>query len=191
MKEIFDVLGRFGTKTENSDVKLGVLHSEEVPELSSPRRLDHASPTRTPQLIYCYVEAPRQYHTNPCPLIEGLRCLFSFSDASAIKMHRPSSLSFLLVSLLLIFGFTTASAASSSEDVSILINEVARANNESLLWGPYKPNLYFGVHPRHPMSLFAGLMWAKVDNFATAQDSELPPLLLDLPIRYDFSEEYG
>ncbi|KAA8643296.1 mannosyl-oligosaccharide glucosidase [Aspergillus tanneri] len=54
-------------------------------------------------------------------------------------------------------------------DVSILAKEAARVNNQSLLWGPYKSNLYFGVRPRIPNSLFAGLMWAKVDDFATAQ----------------------
>ncbi|KAL1987153.1 hypothetical protein VTN96DRAFT_4759 [Rasamsonia emersonii] len=86
-------------------------------------------------------------------------------------MHHPLSLSLLVVSFLFIFGFSTASQASSSDDVSILINEVARANNQSLLWGPYKPNLYFGVRPRHPKSLFAGLMWAKVDDFRTVQEN--------------------
>lgn len=56
-------------------------------------------------------------------------------------------------------------------DESILAKEAARANNQSLLWGPYKSNLYFGVRPRIPDSLFAGLLWAKVDDFATAQQS--------------------
>ena len=59
---------------------------------------------------------------------------------------------------------------------SVLINEVGKANNQSLLWGPYKPNLYFGVRPRIPKSLTAGLMWAKLDNYATAQASTLPVL---------------
>ncbi|PYH48176.1 mannosyl-oligosaccharide glucosidase [Aspergillus saccharolyticus JOP 1030-1] len=58
-----------------------------------------------------------------------------------------------------------------ADDLSVLTNEVARANNQSLLWGPYKPNLYFGVRPRIPNSLFAGLMWANVDNYATAQQN--------------------
>jgi mannosyl-oligosaccharide glucosidase len=74
----------------------------------------------------------------------------------------------LLTSLL----YATGTLASQDpNDVSVLIKEAARANNESLLWGPYKPNLYFGVRPRIANSLAAGLMWAKVDNFATAQGS--------------------
>lgn len=54
---------------------------------------------------------------------------------------------------------------------SELSKETAKANNESLLWGPYKPNLYFGVRPRLPDSFFAGLMWSKVDDFVGAQQS--------------------
>ncbi|KAF9891311.1 Processing alpha glucosidase I [Aspergillus nanangensis] len=57
------------------------------------------------------------------------------------------------------------------DDISVLAKEAARANNQSLLWGPFKPNLYFGVRPRIPNSLFAGLMWAKVDDFNTAQQN--------------------
>ncbi|KAL3257751.1 hypothetical protein ABHI18_006579 [Aspergillus niger] len=63
------------------------------------------------------------------------------------------------------------SSQAPADDLSVLSSEVARANNQSLLWGPYKPNLYFGVRPRIPNSLFAGLMWAKVDNYATAQQN--------------------
>ncbi|KAM0753058.1 glycoside hydrolase [Meredithblackwellia eburnea MCA 4105] len=31
--------------------------------------------------------------------------------------------------------------------------------NQSLLWGPYRPNLYFGLRPRIPNSLMTGIMW--------------------------------
>ena len=55
---------------------------------------------------------------------------------------------------------------------SDLIKEVDKANNQSLLWGPYKPNLYFGVRPRIPGSMFAGLMWANVDTYDGIQNSE-------------------
>jgi mannosyl-oligosaccharide glucosidase len=75
----------------------------------------------------------------------------------------------LLTSVLYATGI---SANNDPTDASILINEAARANNHSLLWGPYKSNLYFGVRPRIANSLAAGLMWAKVDDFATAQQSK-------------------
>jgi mannosyl-oligosaccharide glucosidase len=61
-----------------------------------------------------------------------------------------------------------------ADDRSILYNEVARQTNQSLLWGPYRPNLYFGVRPRIPKSFMGGLMWAKVDNFQDVQHSRFP-----------------
>ncbi|KAL4884053.1 glycoside hydrolase [Aspergillus karnatakaensis] len=64
-----------------------------------------------------------------------------------------------------------ALASQAPPDVSALASEAAKASNQSLLWGPYKPNLYFGVRPRIPNSLFAGLMWAKVDSYSTAQEN--------------------
>lgn len=33
------------------------------------------------------------------------------------------------------------------------------ASNDSLLWGTYRPNLYFGLRPRLPATLLTGLMW--------------------------------
>lgn len=44
-------------------------------------------------------------------------------------------------------------------------------SNDSLLWGPYRPNLYFGVRPRIPKSLLTGLMWTNVDDFGWAQEN--------------------
>jgi len=46
-----------------------------------------------------------------------------------------------------------------------------KASNESLLWGPYSPNLYFGIRPRIPKSVRASLLWARVDDFAAVQQS--------------------
>ena len=40
----------------------------------------------------------------------------------------------------------------------------AQPDNSSLIWGPYRPNLYFGVRPRVPKSLLMGLMWARVED---------------------------
>ncbi|KAF8471981.1 glycoside hydrolase [Kalaharituber pfeilii] len=53
---------------------------------------------------------------------------------------------------------------------SVIINEVQRTNNETLLWGPYRPQVYFGVKPRLPDSFIGGLMWAGVDNFFGIRD---------------------
>ena len=67
-------------------------------------------------------------------------------------------------------------ATAAADDTGILYKELARSANQSLLWGPYRPNLYFGVRPRIPKSLMGGLMWSKVENFQDVQNSmSFPP----------------
>jgi hypothetical protein len=39
---------------------------------------------------------------------------------------------------------------------------VLAESDASLLWGPYRPNLYLGLRPRIPNSLLLGLMWAGI-----------------------------
>ncbi|KAK1453828.1 mannosyl oligosaccharide glucosidase [Colletotrichum melonis] len=77
---------------------------------------------------------------------------------------------FLTLSLFNIFGAQLALAAEDGPgSASILTSEVGRLNNESLFWGPYKSNLYFGVRNRSPKSLWTGLMWSRVDNYQDVQ----------------------
>lgn len=52
-----------------------------------------------------------------------------------------------------------------------LAQDDAKASNNSLLWGPYRPNLYFGVRPRLPKSLMTGLMWSRVEDFTQVQQN--------------------
>ncbi|EON61568.1 mannosyl-oligosaccharide glucosidase [Coniosporium apollinis CBS 100218] len=70
---------------------------------------------------------------------------------------------FALCSLLL-FG-----QANGAEEGTASTTEIEKALNQSLLWGPYRPNLYFGVRPRIPKSLMTGLLWARVEDFTTVQ----------------------
>ncbi|KAI9785275.1 MAG: Processing alpha glucosidase I [Peltula sp. TS41687] len=72
--------------------------------------------------------------------------------------------------LICIFWTFGAWATDSTGDTTILINEIGRESNHSLLWGPYRSNLYFGVRPRIPKSLLVGLLWARVDH-QTAQNN--------------------
>lgn len=58
-----------------------------------------------------------------------------------------------------------ASAFSTEEVPAFVITENQRAANQSLLWGTYRPQVFFGVKPRLPKSLLAGLMWMKVDDY--------------------------
>nr|POE76652.1 putative mannosyl-oligosaccharide glucosidase [Quercus suber] len=60
-----------------------------------------------------------------------------------------------------------ASLASAQEGSSVF----SRASNDSLLWGPYRPNLYFGVRPRLPKSVTTGLLWARVEDFNSVQSN--------------------
>jgi hypothetical protein len=71
-------------------------------------------------------------------------------------------------------GVAVLLSVAAADDKSILYKETARATNESLLWGAYRPNLYFGVRPRLPKSLMAGLMWAKVEDYQGVQTSKWP-----------------
>lgn len=58
---------------------------------------------------------------------------------------------------------------SSAEISPSLLNAISSASNASLLWGPYRPNLYFGVRPRLPKSLLTGLLWSNVDDYQAFQ----------------------
>ena len=73
------------------------------------------------------------------------------------------------IAALLVVSFSIVAA---DDNTPILYKEIARAANQSLLWGPYRPNLYFGVRPRISKSLMGGLMWSKVDNYQDVQNSK-------------------
>lgn len=89
----------------------------------------------------------------------------------AIRDQLTAMLSFLL--LLVAGNAFIGGARAEAQDEAILRDTVTRENNQSLLWGPYRPNLYFGIRPRLPKSIMTGLMWAKVDNYVEVQNSEL------------------
>lgn len=78
-------------------------------------------------------------------------------------------LAFSLLQCLGIHQVVAADDTPGNGPASILTSEIGRLNNESLFWGPYKPNLYFGVRPRTANPLWTGLMWAKVDSFQDVQ----------------------
>lgn len=46
----------------------------------------------------------------------------------------------------------------------ILIWTAAVLADDSLLWGPYRPGLYFGMRPRIPETLLSGLMWYETSS---------------------------
>lgn len=58
-----------------------------------------------------------------------------------------------------------------AKDDAALNTEIGRLNDESLFWGPYRPNLYFGIRQRNPLSLLTGLLWSNLDDFQAPQQS--------------------
>ena len=62
--------------------------------------------------------------------------------------------------------------------------ETLAPNNDSLLWGPYRPNLYFGLRPRVPESLLMGLMWSNADDPSRMRDSKF----LDVAAHYSTTD---
>ncbi|KAF4628986.1 hypothetical protein G7Y89_g9162 [Cudoniella acicularis] len=76
----------------------------------------------------------------------------------------------LFTSVQLLAAATIALGAA-ADDASVLFKEFARETNQSLLWGPYRPNVYFGVRPKIPKSFMGGLLWSKVDNFQDVQNN--------------------
>ena len=70
-------------------------------------------------------------------------------------MHWSSAAAFLLSNALLV----------ASQETPVF----SKASNESLLWGPYRPNVYFGVRPRLPKSLVTGLLWGRVEDYTEVQ----------------------
>jgi mannosyl-oligosaccharide glucosidase len=63
--------------------------------------------------------------------------------------------------LFLLLFFFAAAVVSKPDDKS----------DQSLLWGPYRPNLYFGIRPRLPQSLMTGLIWFSTVNYQSVQSA--------------------
>lgn len=67
----------------------------------------------------------------------------------------------LLCSVLLVSALSIPSSA--------LHTHASVTGNSSLLWGPYRPNLYFGIRARTPESPLMGLMWARGHGSSLAE----------------------
>ncbi|KAJ1949901.1 Processing alpha glucosidase I, partial [Linderina macrospora] len=63
--------------------------------------------------------------------------------------------------------------------------------DSSLLWGTYRPNLYFGTRPRIPNSLLTGLMWFGMDDPTSWQRIRHSCELGDNLAEYGYSRHNG
>lgn len=61
--------------------------------------------------------------------------------------------------------FTALVAAVLAAGLSHASSDSAPENDQSLFWGTYRPNLYFGLRPRVPNSLMTGLMWHGLNDY--------------------------
>ncbi|KAL1717272.1 glycoside hydrolase family 63 protein [Schizophyllum commune] len=52
-----------------------------------------------------------------------------------------------------------------------LARAVQPSVNDTLLWGAYRPNLYFGLRPRIPQSLMTGLIWFGTQDYQSVSRS--------------------
>ena len=116
------------------------------------------------------------FETNPkrCPLRSSSsnRSPSPTQPFRASQLLEPSFLTMIQLRLLSVLGILLSLLSTTLGEVAQeVLTENAKRSNESLLWGPYRPNLYFGVRPRIPKSLLTGLLWAKVDSFQGVQNS--------------------
>lgn len=70
----------------------------------------------------------------------------------------------MLRNLLLLFTAFLVLVLGLSDDKNQLIRDYQKAVDQSLLWGPYRPNTYMGIRPRIPHSLVSGLFWFNADD---------------------------
>lgn len=69
----------------------------------------------------------------------------------------------------LVAALVALSSMAAAEDDT---GQFGQQHNESLFWGPYKPNLYFGLRSRAPHGLWMGMAWAKMEQFSDLQTGE-------------------
>jgi mannosyl-oligosaccharide glucosidase len=51
-------------------------------------------------------------------------------------------------------------------------------STDTLLWGAYRPGLYFGLRPRLPQSLLTGLVWFGTQDFGSVTSEHAHSLFI-------------
>jgi hypothetical protein len=124
-----------------------------------------ASDSRT---VTCYVASQISSRPSAC---SSPPSRFSFTVTTMANLNRSR----LIWSRILVCVMSVCSVAVAHSSVS----SASRATDEpaSLVWtwGPYRPNLYFGIRPQVPKTLLLGLMWANGDNRTSMLNSTDSP----------------
>ncbi|KAJ2646755.1 Processing alpha glucosidase I [Coemansia sp. RSA 1250] len=82
-------------------------------------------------------------------------------------------------------------AAISATAFSVDMGEIQSKLDSELLWGTYRPNLYFGTRPRVPNSLLSGLIWFGLDDQRNWQKTRHSCELGDNLSEYGYSRHNG
>jgi mannosyl-oligosaccharide glucosidase len=93
--------------------------------------------------------------------------LVRIKDGQPVKLISPSLAA--THSLDMYWGVGTALLLNACVAAAQQASVFSKASNDTLLWGPYRPNLYFGLRPKLPKSLITGLLWARVEDFQDIQ----------------------
>lgn len=72
----------------------------------------------------------------------------------------------IIAGALLLLGACDVSAAQPQLSPRATLPDVS-----TWTWGPYRPNLYFGIRPMVPETFLMGLMWANGDSQSSMLDS--------------------
>src|SRR5438105_3248571 len=95
---------------------------------------------------------------------------------AAVETRAVAFLSLLPLLFILLWG-----CHAEMDSATIVVTHMEMLKNQSLMWGPYNPSLYFGMRPRIPDSLFTGMLWSRVEDFQSPTQSMsplLPPLYI-------------
>ncbi|CAH7667012.1 mannosyl oligosaccharide glucosidase-domain-containing protein [Phakopsora pachyrhizi] len=120
------------------------------------------------------------------PILDSAKIKDSSEQMMSLMMDRRGKMmnwlrirhSFLSIVLLLtILKISTVSPSIDQHKAQKILNgdgegpesyqAVSKATNQSLLWGTYRPNLYFGLKPCHPNSLMTGMIWFATDDYSS------------------------
>lgn len=82
----------------------------------------------------------------------------------------------LLLTAITLLGSLDSAHSLTAQDVQLNV-AAGKALNDSLLWGTYRPNLYFGTKPRIPSSLSTGIMWFSGDDVQGFQSKSHTPTM--------------
>ncbi|MBW0480168.1 hypothetical protein O181_019883 [Austropuccinia psidii MF-1] len=97
----------------------------------------------------------------------------------------------IFVAIWLIFNHQSYSSSTDQPQSQSDLEAAAAVTHQSLLWGTYRPNLYFGLRPRQANSLMHGMMWFGAQNFQSFSRARHSCEQSDELLGYGFNKHDG